>query len=102
MLFPGKICSNHSSLATFVYTSSNSAQCQLSFFHAWLIKASMKWSSLSSIQSLASHCFSGCVTHTPDTRQAGTLPEDMNSRLRVLAGTENYEGPNWTKLHDHA
>ena len=67
MLFPGKICSIHSSLAIFVNTSSNSAQCQLSFPLASLIKARINRSSLSRIHSLARRHFSADAMSSPDT-----------------------------------
>ena len=67
ILFPGKICSIHSSLAVFVNTSSNSAQCQLSFPLASLIRARVNWLSLSKIHSLASRCFSAGLMSIPDT-----------------------------------
>ena len=67
ILFPGKICLIHSSLAMFVNTSSSSAQCQLSFPLASLIRARVNQSSLSKIHSLASSHFSASLTSIPDT-----------------------------------
>ena len=58
ILFPGKICSKHSSLAIFVNTSSSSVQCQLSFPLASLIRARVNRLSLSRIHSLAKCHFS--------------------------------------------
>ena len=67
ILFPGKICSNHSSLAIFVNTSSSSVQCQLSFPLASLIRVRVNQSSLSRIHSLARRYFSVDLTSIPDT-----------------------------------
>ena len=66
ILFPGKIYSNHLSLAMFVNTSSNSAQCQLSFPLASLIRARVNRLSLSRIHSLAKCHFSVGLTSIPD------------------------------------
>ena len=66
ILFPGRICLNHSSLAIFVNTSSSSAQCRLSFPLASLIRARVNQSSLSRIHSLARHHFSVGLTSIPD------------------------------------
>ena len=67
MLFPGKICSNHLSLAIFVNTSSGSVQCQLSFPLASLIRARVNRSSLRRIHSLAKRHFSVGLMSIPDT-----------------------------------
>ena len=67
ILFPGKICSIHLSLAMFVNTLSNSAQCQLSFPRASLIRVRVNRSSLSRIHSLAKCHFSVGLTSIPDT-----------------------------------
>ena len=66
ILFPGKICSNHLSLAMFVNTSSSSAQCQLSFPLASLIRVRVNQLSLSKIHSLANRHFSVGLTSVPD------------------------------------
>ena len=67
ILFPGKICLNHLSLAIFINTSSSSVQCQLSFPLASLIRARVNQSSLSKIHSLAKHHFSVGLMSIPDT-----------------------------------
>ena len=67
MLFPVKICSNHSSLVMFVNTSSSLAQCQLSFPLASLIRARVNRLSLSRIHSLAKRHFSVGLMSIPDT-----------------------------------
>ena len=66
ILFPGKICSNHSSLVMFVNTLSSSAQCQLSFPLASLIRVRVNQLSLSRIHSLASCHFSAGLMSIPD------------------------------------
>ena len=66
ILFPGKICSIHSSLAMFMNTLSSSAQCQLSFPLASLIRARVNQSSLSKIHSFARCRFSVGLTSIPD------------------------------------
>ena len=80
ILFPGKICSNHSSLEMFVNTSSNSAQCQLSFPLASLIRARVNQSSLGKIHSLARHCFSVSLTSIPVRTTSVTQPKVSQRR----------------------